>query len=93
MYEGGDLKLFISHLYVITMTFCHQNEELLTKYFQDALCLFHKTQWIYNHPVTEILVKGSLDDIPKEWLDVLQSLSSEELNNFVVNKTLVSKFR
>ncbi|KAF7379047.1 hypothetical protein HZH66_015281 [Vespula vulgaris] len=70
------------------MMFCHQSKELLNKYFLDALCLFHETQWIYNHPVTEILVKGSLDAIPKEWLDVLQSLSSEELNNFVVNKTL-----
>ncbi|XP_014605010.1 PREDICTED: protein RRNAD1-like [Polistes canadensis] len=70
------------------MTFCQRDEELLNKYFLKALYLFHKTQWIYNHPVTEILVKGSLDAIPKEWLDVLQILSSEELNNFVVNKTL-----
>ncbi|XP_015189445.1 PREDICTED: methyltransferase-like protein 25 isoform X2 [Polistes dominula] len=70
------------------MMFSQRDEELLIQYFLEALCLFHKTQWIYNHPVTEILINGSLDAIPKEWLDVLQSLSNNKLNNFVVNKTL-----
>ncbi|KAK2579792.1 hypothetical protein KPH14_012184 [Odynerus spinipes] len=66
----------------------HQNEDMLHKYFLDALCLFHETQWIYNHPVTEILINGSLDAIPEEWLNILKSLRNEEFNNFVVKKTL-----
>lgn len=66
----------------------HLDEDLLNKYFLDALCLFYDTRWLYNHPVTEILINGSLDAIPKEWLNILQTLQNEELNNFVVNKIL-----
>lgn len=57
------------------------------KYFLDALRLFYETQWLHNIPVTEILTQGCLDAIPKEWMEHLQVLENDELNNFVVNKT------
>jgi len=58
------------------------------KYFSEALCFFHEMQWLHNTPVTEILTKMSLDAIPKEWMKYLQILENEELNNFVVRKTV-----
>lgn len=58
------------------------------KYFSEALCFFHETQWLHNIPVTEILTKASLDAMPKEWIKHLQILENEELNNFVTRKTI-----
>ncbi|KAG5339082.1 MET25 protein, partial [Acromyrmex heyeri] len=58
------------------------------KYFVEALCFFYETQWLHNIPVTEILTKTSLDAVPKEWLEQLQILENEELNNFVVEKII-----
>lgn len=55
-------------------------------YFKDVLKFFHDSQWIFNTPVTEILVKNSLDNFPNGWLDVLQNLNNDELNNFVAEK-------
>ncbi|KOC65854.1 Uncharacterized protein C12orf26 [Habropoda laboriosa] len=55
-------------------------------YFLDALNLFIETQWLYNTPVTDLLTKGLLDLFPKQWLNVLQTLENEELNDFVVRK-------
>jgi hypothetical protein len=57
-------------------------------YFLEALRFFYETQWLHNTPVTEILTKASLDAIPKEWMEQLQDLENEELNNFVVEKTI-----
>lgn len=57
-----------------------------SKYFLDALRLFQEFQWLYNGPVTEILSNGSLDRLPKEWLEALEALNNEELNDFVVKK-------
>lgn len=59
------------------------------KYFSEALCFFHEMQWLHNTPVTEILTKMSLDEIPKEWMKHLQILENEEFNNFVVGKIKV----
>ncbi|KAI4473839.1 hypothetical protein M0802_015922 [Mischocyttarus mexicanus] len=64
-------------------------DEIVIKYNE---LLTSVTRRNHLRRITEILVKESLNDIPKEWLDVLQCLSNEELNNFVVNKTLVSMF-
>jgi len=62
------------------------------KYFFAALHLFHETQWLHNVPVIEILIRASLDAIPKEWMEHLETLENDELNNFVVEKaTKVSK--
>lgn len=58
------------------------------KYFSEALCFFYETQWLHNIPVTEILTKASLDTMPKEWMEQLQLLENEELNNFVVEKAI-----
>jgi len=58
------------------------------KYFFEALSFFYETQWLHNVPVIEILTKASLDAIPKEWMEQLQILENEELNNFVVEKTI-----
>lgn len=55
-------------------------------YFLDALNLFLETQWLYNSPVTNLLTSGSLDLFPKEWLNALQTLENQELNDFVVQK-------
>lgn len=87
--------------YTHTCIFCKHNEPLSLfsqmiymdinaekKYFSEALCFFHETQWLHNIPVTEILTKASLDAIPKEWMKHLQVLEIEELNNFVVEKTI-----
>nr|XP_012220945.1 PREDICTED: methyltransferase-like protein 25 [Linepithema humile]XP_012220946.1 PREDICTED: methyltransferase-like protein 25 [Linepithema humile] len=62
------------------------------KYFFEALCLFHETQWLHNIPVIEILTRASLDAIPKEWMEHLQTLENDELNNFVVEKTIKSEW-
>lgn len=59
------------------------------KYFLQALRLFYETQWLHNVPVTEILTKGCLDAIPKEWMERLLLLQNDELNNFVVDKTIM----
>ncbi|XP_078038148.1 methyltransferase-like protein 25B isoform X1 [Augochlora pura] len=56
------------------------------KYFLDALNLFFETQWLHNTPVTDLLTKGLVDSFPKEWLNVLEMLENQELNDFVVEK-------
>lgn len=58
------------------------------KYFSEALCLFHEMQWLHNVPVTEVLTRGSLDAIPKEWMQQLEILKNEELNDFVMGKMI-----
>lgn len=58
------------------------------KYFLEALCLFRETQWLHNVPVTEILTTASLDSAPKEWMKHLEILENDELNDFVVEKTI-----
>ncbi|CAK9833150.1 hypothetical protein ANTRET_LOCUS9877 [Anthophora retusa] len=55
-------------------------------YFLNALNLFIETQWLYNTPVTDLLTDGLLDLFPKQWLNALQILENEELNDFVVKK-------
>ncbi|EFN77509.1 methyltransferase-like protein 25 [Harpegnathos saltator] len=62
------------------------------RYFLDALRLFYETQWLHNIPVTEILTQGCLDSIPREWMDHLQVLQNDELNNFVVEKMTKSEW-
>lgn len=61
------------------------------KYFSEALYLFHETQWLHNVPVIEILTRASLDAIPKEWMEHLQALENDELNNFVVERIIKVK--
>lgn len=56
-------------------------------YFTDALRFLNDLQWMYNSPVTKILVNDTLDVIPKDWLQILTDLSNDDLNNFVVNRS------
>lgn len=58
------------------------------KYFFEALSLFYEMQWLHNIPVTEILTKVSLDAIPKEWIEHLQVLENDELNDLVVKRAI-----
>ncbi|KAK0175179.1 hypothetical protein PV327_008952 [Microctonus hyperodae] len=55
-------------------------------YFKDALDFFDEFQWIFKYPVTQILIKKSLDSIPNDWLKALRKLNYNELNNFVLGK-------
>ena len=57
-----------------------------SKYFLDALELFHETQWLYEYPVTEILIRKSLEEFPEGWLTNLMMLDNSELNELVVNR-------
>ncbi|KZC11559.1 PREDICTED: methyltransferase-like protein 25 [Dufourea novaeangliae] len=70
----------------------HVGECTEHKYFLDVLNLFFETQWLYNTPVTDLLTKGLLDLFPKEWLNVLQTLENQELNDFVVTKKTNSQW-
>lgn len=70
------------------------DEDNQSEYFRDALNLFYETQWLYRFPVTEILVRNSLDEFPQGWLETLGSLDNDEINELVVNKiTKVCKYK
>lgn len=58
------------------------------KYFFEALSLFYEMQWLNNIAVTEILTKASLDAIPKEWIEHLQILENDELNDIIARKAI-----
>jgi len=66
----------------------HMDINAEKKYFFEALSFFHEMQWLHDIPVTEILTRGSLDAIPKEWTEQLEILKNEELNNFVMGKLI-----
>lgn len=83
--KANDLILCFSFRF----SFCFPKKKIKMdheSYFKDVLKFFHDSQWIFNTPVTEILVKNSLDKFPHGWLDVLQNLNNDELNNFVAEK-------
>lgn len=61
------------------------------KYFFEALSLLYEMQWLHNIAVTEILIKASLDAIPKEWIEHLRILKNEELNNLIARRTIKVK--
>lgn len=60
--------------------------------FLETLELLDESQWLYKDPVTEVLLKGHLDSFPSEWLDALQDLTNNELNDLVVNKFIKSSW-
>lgn len=64
------------------------NEEMEEQYFLDVLHFLHETQWLYNTPVTEILTAEILDKFPEDWLAALEKLEYNDLNEFVVKKTI-----
>ncbi|XP_067002978.2 uncharacterized protein [Anabrus simplex] len=50
-------------------------------YIHDALHFLSKYRWIFNFPVTNLLVSGVFDSVPVEWVETLLSLSNQELND------------
>nr|CAD7461234.1 unnamed protein product [Timema tahoe] len=49
-------------------------------YFCDALKYLSDYSWLYNFPITKILVNNVLSKIPDDWLETLLQLTNEELN-------------
>ncbi|XP_043279557.1 methyltransferase-like protein 25 isoform X2 [Venturia canescens] len=58
------------------------------EYFCQVLDLLHETQWLYKFPVTEILIRNTLENFPDGWMSALRNLNNEELNELVVNKRI-----
>ena len=56
------------------------------EYFVNALDFFNDMQWSYNTPVTEVLLRKCLNKFPEGWLETLQKLENDELNDFVVQR-------
>lgn len=50
-------------------------------YFSEVLSFLREYSWVYNFPVTELLVQDVFKKIPKDWSMVLFSLNNEQLNN------------
>jgi len=51
-----------------------------TSYFCDVLSFLRDYSWVYNFPVTELLVQDVFKQIPKDWSTALLSLTNEQLN-------------
>ncbi|CAD6217346.1 GSCOCG00004796001-RA-CDS [Cotesia congregata] len=51
-------------------------------YFKDSTDFFYQYQWLFKYPITKILIENCLNEFPDDWLDILQKLSTEELNKF-----------
>lgn len=49
-------------------------------YFSDALSFLRDYSWVYNFPVTELLVRDVFKQIPADWLPALLSLTNQQLN-------------
>ncbi|XP_034946161.1 protein RRNAD1-like [Chelonus insularis] len=57
-------------------------------YFQESIHLFHEFQWLFQHPVIEILIHNYFKSFPQDWLEALKNLSTEELNDFANGKLM-----
>lgn len=62
-----------------------ENDESQIEYLKKAVSFFEKVKWLYFMPVTKILLNGSLNLFPEEWLEILLKFDNDELNNFVTN--------
>jgi hypothetical protein len=49
-------------------------------YFSEVLSFLQEYRWVYNFPVTELLVQDVFKQIPKEWSTALLSLTYQQLN-------------
>jgi hypothetical protein len=49
-------------------------------YFSDVLSFLREYSWVYNFPVTELLVQDVFKKIPEDWLTALLSLTNQQLN-------------
>jgi hypothetical protein len=52
-------------------------------YFKEAILFLKEVNWIYNVPVTRIMVEDSIELIPTEWIEAISKLNYNELNHFV----------
>ncbi|XP_069692598.1 methyltransferase-like protein 25B isoform X2 [Periplaneta americana] len=50
-------------------------------YFADASRFLEEYRWIYDFPVTELLVRGVLGQIPPDWAVAILSLNNQNLND------------
>ncbi|KAJ4443870.1 hypothetical protein ANN_05657 [Periplaneta americana] len=50
-------------------------------YFADASQFLEEYRWIYDFPVTELLVRGVLGQIPPDWAVAILSLNNQNLND------------
>lgn len=64
------------------------DDKVEEKYFCQALDLLNETQWLYKFPVTELLIRNSLELFPEEWILALRDMKNEELNELVVNRKI-----
>ncbi|OXU19287.1 hypothetical protein TSAR_002749 [Trichomalopsis sarcophagae] len=62
----------------------------LLEYFKEATIFFKQVQWLYNMPVTKILLNGALNLLPIDWLKTLNKLENNELNSLVVRTEIQS---
>ncbi|XP_011494904.1 PREDICTED: protein RRNAD1-like isoform X2 [Ceratosolen solmsi marchali] len=58
-------------------------DEIEFQYFKEAILFLKEVKWIYDVPVTKIMVKNCLELMPIEWIETLIQLKYNELNNFV----------
>lgn len=49
-------------------------------YFSEVLSFLREYSWVYNFPVTELLVQDVLKQIPVEWSTALLGLTYQQLN-------------
>ncbi|XP_015602097.1 methyltransferase-like protein 25 [Cephus cinctus] len=86
-YNHSDNYIDINiYVYAIFNQMIHFEENAEIDYFVDSLELFYDIQWLYNAPVTEILVKRYLESCPDGWMECLKNSQNQELNDFVSRK-------
>jgi hypothetical protein len=49
-------------------------------YFSAVLSFLREYSWVYNFPVTELLVQDVFKQMPMEWSTALLSLTYQQLN-------------
>ena len=54
------------------------------EYFSACCKFLGDNEWIFNYPVTEILVQDIPSLVPDSWIHALSSLSEEEFKSFPV---------
>lgn len=59
-------------------------------YFQEALALLEEYQWVFNFPVTHMLVLNVLNEIPVKWKNVISCMNTEDLNSLPLGGVKVS---
>lgn len=61
-----------------------------SEYIKETIEFLRTYQWLYSTPNTHILSKKLLDNFPSEWPNILNELTTEELNNIPIGYINVS---